>query len=127
MKKYKIWSQINSVLESLFLVSVVKLSERDKKFRIVRETVVEAGNTYTNWRVQYRWGIFWRWVTVTETWEFLKGEPTTEVFIKSFSSRENAVNYVKNSISKDARQQVKTLVESYIDEYGNIEEEYSRL
>jgi hypothetical protein len=117
MKKYKI---INSVLESLFLVSVVKLSERDKKFRIVRETVIQAGNTYTNWRVQYRWWIFWRWVTVTETWEFIKGEPTTEVFIKSFSSRNDAIDYVKNSISKDARQ-VKTLVESYIDEYGNIE------
>lgn len=119
-------NQINSVLESLFLVSVIKLSERDKKFRIIRETVVQAGNTYTSWRVQYRWGLFWRWVTVTETWEFLKGEPTTEVFIKSFSSRDDAVDYAKNSISKDARQ-VKTLVESYIDEYGNIEEEYSRL
>jgi hypothetical protein len=117
MKKYKI---INSVLESLFLVSVVKLSERDKKFRIVRETVIQAGNTYTNWRVQYRWWIFWRWVTVTETWEFLKDEPTTEVFIRIFRSRDEAIDYAKSSISKDVRQ-VKTLVESYIDEYGNIE------
>jgi hypothetical protein len=120
MKKYKILSQINSVLESLFLVSVVKPTERDKKFRIVRETVVQAGNTYTNWRVQYRWGLFWRWVTVTETWEFLKGEPTTEVFIRIFRSRDEAIDYAKSSISKDVRQ-VKTLVESYIDEYGNIE------
>ena len=120
MKKYKILSQINSVLGSLFLVSVVEPTERDKKFRIVRETVVQAGNTYTNWRVQYRWGLFWRWVTVTETWEFLKGEPTTEVFIRIFRSPDEAIDYAKSSISKDVRQ-VKTLVESYIDEYGNIE------
>ena len=110
-------NKLNAGLESLFLVSLVNPLKYDSKYRIIRECQEYKSKTVFIYKIQYRWGIFWRWATYTETYEFVRGEPYTDTFIKSFSSYESAVEYIKSCIPDNVCN-ITTTVTDYFDEFG---------
>lgn len=87
--------------------------EFNMKYRIV--CTISGPERTEFWKVQKRFLCFWLYVKETR-WYYAGIDSDSYTYVKTFSSKEDAVNYIRGQVKKTAPDE--TFVTSYFDDSG---------